>query len=326
MQREQTTVRRIEVTRRAPVLVPCAYGAPTERMHNRYGSCGALIPMRAPGTPCPDCGQPQVKPHAPDPPDGARIIDGSAALVDSTTGEVVAAQVVAATHLADRLGAELRRMHWDAPVNARDRPSNEGRLSGIVVTHRTFGYVRPQPLRRRYACARSRLDLDYPAVSAMLGEFCRVAEHVFRTQATDVYDTTARAVRELIDPQWLIEGTPWTSGIINNTAALPYHRDANNVPRSWSAMLAARRNVGGGLLHLVDYDVWLTVPNGSISVFDGQSVVHGVTPLRPGGPNPYRFTVVTYALAGMRACCGTPADEVRRAALAATEATTRRRG
>jgi hypothetical protein len=325
MQREQTTVRRIEVTRR-PVLVRCAFGQPQDRIRNRYQSCGALIPYKPKGI-CPECGQRQLNPHAAAPPPDARIIDGSAALVDSATGEVVAAQVVAATNLAYRIAAELRAItDWNAAITVRGGPANEGRLSGIIVTHRTFGFVPPQPLRRRYACTGSRLDFDYPSISRAIGEFCTVAEHVFRTQATDVYEETANNVRDLIAPAWLIEGTPWTSGIINHTAALPYHRDRNNIPGSWSAMLACRRAVDGGLLHLVDYDVWLTIPHGSITIFDGQSVVHGVSPLRLVDTNPFRYTLVTYARSGLKVCCPDPVDEPRRASLVATNATTRRRG
>ena len=318
---EHVGVRRVSVDRRDVVEVRCCYGAPSERIQNRYGSCGAMIPYQ-PRQPCPECGQPQVNAHAPMPPDDARVLDGSVALVDG--GEVVAAQVLGASAIASRLAGEFRQVHWDAPVNARNKPANEGRLSGIVVTHRTFGFTPPVPLRRRYHCAQSRLDVDHPVISGLIAEFCAEAEHAFRVQAPDAYAATTTRIHDLIPNRWLIAGTPWTSGIINHTAALPYHRDKNNVPGSWSAMLCARHAMAGGLLHLADYDVWLTVPHGSLLVFDGQSVVHGVSPMRPTGPNPYRFTLVTYARLGMRVCAPNPADEARRAQVAATMAEERR--
>jgi hypothetical protein len=323
MEGAQASVARVVRKRDPEPLVRCTFAEVADRMMNVYGSCGAMIPFH-PKSRCPSCGQRQVQATVDAPPPDADIIDGNVALIDADTGAVTPVQVVAVPDLANRIADSLRDVHWDAPVNARGKTANEGRLSGIVVTHRTFGYTPPVPLRRRYACSRSRFDYDYPEASALVDQFCIAAEHVFRTQAHEVYAETAARVREVVPGAWTIAGTPWTSGIINHTAALPYHRDSNNVVGSWSAMLSARRGVEGGMLHLADYNVWLAVPNGSISIFDGQSVVHGVTPFRLAAPNAYRFTLVCYARRGMRVCCPDPAGEAKRAAIAATEAVDRR--
>lgn len=324
MERAQTPVARIVRERNRDPLVKCIFADLDAALRNEYGSCGAMIPYK-PRSACPSCGNKQLQATASEPPPGALILDGNVALIDAESEAVAAAQVVAVPDLANRLAERLRDLKWDAPVNNRNRPANEARLSGMVVSHRTFGFTPPQTMRRRYACATSRFDIDYPDASELLGEFLVSAEHVFRTQAHEVYRETADRVRDAIPAAWLIKGTPWTSGIINNTAALPYHRDKNNVPGSWSAMLSARRNVEGGMLHLIEYDCWLAVPNGSISIFDGQSVLHGVTPFRIAAPNAYRYTVVAYARKGMRVCCPNPSGEGARAALAATEAEDRRR-
>ena len=324
MERAQTAVARLVRERNKNPLVRCIFADLDAALHNEYGSCGAMIPYK-PRSACPSCGQRQLQATAGDPPEGATVLDGNVALIDAETEAVTAVQVIAVPDLANRLADQFREIKWDAPVNQRNRPANEARLSGMVVSHRTFGFTPPQPMRRRYACSTSRFDLQHPDASDLIGEYLVAAEHVFRTQAHEVYRETAEHVRSMIPAAWLIKGTPWTSGIINNTAALPYHRDSNNVPGSWSAMLAVRNNVSGGMLHLIEYDVWLAVPNGSISVFDGQSVLHGVTPFRLAGPNPYRYTIVAYARSGMKVCCADPAGEARRAAIAATEAEDRRR-
>ncbi len=324
MQREHLGVRRIVLKRNKEHLVPCQFAELEDRLQNVLGSCGALIPF-APRKPCPNCGQRQINAHAPAPKPDSLVIEGNAAIVDEESDRIVAVQAVVATDLAHRLAEECRAIHWDGPVNNMNKPTAEARLSGIIVSHRTFGFVAPVPLRRRYGCSRSRFDFDYPNARQIIDEMCQVSEHVFRTQAESVYEETTQVVRDSIASAWLMAGTPWTSGIINNTAALPYHRDSGNIKGSWSAMLASRRNIDGGLLHLADYDAYLAVPNGSISIFDGQSVLHGVTPFRPTGPNAYRYTVVCYAKSGMKACCADPAQEARRAALRATEAVERRR-
>jgi len=324
MELAQTVVPRIVRKRTLSPLVRCTFAELDQRMLNDYGSCDAMIPY-SPRHPCPNCGHVQVQATASAPPPDAEIIEGNVALIDADTGEVSAVQVIAVPDLANRLAVDLGHIKWDAPVNARGKSANETRLSGMVVTHRTFGYTPPVPLRRRYACAAARFNFDYPSASAAISEYVVAAEHVFRTQAGDKYEATATEVLAQIPAAWRIAGSPWTSGIINNTAALPYHRDSNNIKGSWSAMLAIRNNVEGGLLHLADYDVWLRVPNGSISIFDGQSVLHGVSPFKLSGPNAYRYTIVSYARRGLRVCCPDPRGESRRAAIAATAADDKRR-
>ena len=315
MMRANTLVERLTLERHRP-MVHCAYAeGHGELWKRRISSCGALIPFR-PTYPCPQCGQRQVRAHAPSPGPDSLIIDRDVVIVDADSGEVVVAYVVAAESIATRLARSLAHVEFDNDIYTNVNTTT--RLSGLAVTHCTFGYQPPQPMRRRYGCCRSQFNARYPEAMDALGEFCRVAEHVFRTQAPDVYELTGQAVRETIAPAWLIGGTPWSSGIINHTASLPYHRDQANIPKSWSAMLGCRQGVEGGYLHLVDYDAYLAVAHGSVSIFDGQSIIHGVTPLRMVKPNGYRYTCVTYAKSAMCACSADPADELRRAQLQAT--------
>lgn len=317
MQRGLTAVERITLDRQPPTVV-CTFAADKrDRWDRKFSSCGSRIPY-APQRPCPECGTAQSRPNAPHPGEGSRVLDRDTAIIDSQTGEVVVAYVECAHSIATRLAQHLRSVKWDRDV--LNNPSTTTRLSGVAVRHRTFGYAPPSYLRRRYGCSRSQFNADYPEAMNVLAEFCRTAEHVFRTLAEDVYERTAGAVLELIAPAWRIAGTPWTSGIINATAALPYHRDQANVPSSWSAMLGCRDQVSGGLLHLLDYDVYLPVRHGSITIFDGQSVTHGVTPMTIDHAAGWRYTCVTYAKQLMSHCCPDPAGEARRAALKATEA------
>jgi len=317
VQREQSAIPRLTLPRGEP-LVPCAYTeGVTDRWERRILSCGAMVPY-FPRRLCPNCGNRLIKPHAPDPGPDSRIIRGNVAITDAETGKVVAVHIVCATDLATDLAASLSQVKWDDQVF--NNASTTSRLNGMAVTHRTFGYQPPVPMRRRYGCSRSIFNSEYPKAMDQIGRFCEIAEHVFRTHASDVHDLTAQRVRDNIAPAWLINGTPWSSGIINKTVSLPYHRDQANISTSWSAMLVCRRQVEGGLLHLADYDTYLGVPHGSITIFDGQSVVHGVTGLRMAHPGGFRYSLVTYAKTGMRKCCADPSQEARRAALHATEA------
>ena len=321
MQLEQTSIPRLTLERGEP-LVPCAYA---EGMKDRWGrrlkSCGELVKYN-PRHLCPNCGNRMVKSNPPAPVAGSRVIDGNVAIVDSLTGKVVALHIVCAADLATDLAASLGQVKFDDQVFSN--ATTTSRLSGMASTHRTFGYQPPVPMRRRYGCSRSQFNSEYPLAMEQIAQFCRVSEHVFRVHASEVHDLTCGKVRDAISPAWLIAGTPWSSGIINKTVSLPYHRDQANVTSSWSAMMVCRRQVEGGFLHLADYDTYLTVPHGSITIFDGQSITHGVTPFKMTSPAGYRYSIVTYAKVGMKKCCVNPADEGRRAALEATEAEDKR--
>ena len=305
------------VRRRVEPTFPCSWMTPGDRTIH---TCGAMIPYR-PTKPCPECGRKQVRPTAPAPGPGALIVDDNAVIVDESVGEVVAVHVTGYGRLASAIAQSLRHVEMMGIPTGKGQ---EGRLSGIVAPHRTFGFTQPSPLRRRWGCGRSSFDSQYPAAAAEVYRFAAEAEQVMRRWAPDPYRHSAEAVARLIPEAWRIKGTPWTSGIINHTAALPYHRDSGNVRGSWSAMLGARHGLDGGLLHLADYDVYLAIPHGSISIFDGQSVVHGVTPLHRTHHDAWRYTLVTYSKAGLRECCPDPAGEAHRAQLKATEAEQRR--
>lgn len=256
------------------------------------------------------------KTPAPHPPKGARVLDGDVTLLDGS-GKVVAVQSVCAPDITGPLAKLLRSIEYD--VARSGRAQNEARLSGLVSAMRTFGFTPPVPLRKRYGCARCRLNAQRPDVARELDNACWRATMAFGAMAPDAYAATeAAVVRRGVPPAWRLPGGLWTSGIINANAALPYHRDAGNVGGAWSAMLGLKRSCEGGFLHLADYGVWLTIPDGSITLFDGGRTTHGVTPFRLTHPSGHRFTVVWYARAGMAVCAPNPADEPARAAAQAT--------
>lgn len=306
---------------RGEALVPCAFGATEdERWERKISSCGAMVP-HAPRSKCPECGNKMIGAFAMSPSDNATIIEDDTVIIDADTGKVVVIHVTVARQVASELLRSISSVYFDKQVLSNK--TTTARLSGITVTHRTFGYSPPQVMRRRYGCSRSQFNRDYPEVIEHLSDFCSASESAFKEFAPEAHEETLDLVSE-IAPAWRIRGTPWTSGIINKTAALPYHVDKDNVKGSWSAMILARRNVSGGLLHLAHYNVYLAVPHGSLTLFDGQSIVHGVTPMRVSGPNAQRFSCVVYAKRAMKRCCADPKDEIKRAMREATAAEDRR--
>ncbi len=113
-------------------------------------------------------------------------------------------------------------------------------------------------------------------------------------------------------PDWRLgDHTAWTSGVVNRTSKLPYHRDRGNFP-VWSAMPVVRRGVTGGHLHLPEYGATIACRDGWAVFFGGWQLVHGVTPMRLTAPDGYRYSIVYYSLRAMRDCA-TTAVETRQA-------------
>lgn len=193
-----------------------------------------------------------------------------------------------------------------------------GRLSGIENPAMTFGYSVAQPLRQRYGCGLSRFDVQHQGPANALKIVADTAWSRVQTYMPEIAQDARERVSE-IGRDWLMgNGIPFTSGVINRSAALPYHRDSGNVRDSWSAMIVLRKNMRGGELHLPEYATWLACRHASVCVFRGQNMLHGVTPMAKEEADGHRFSIVYYAKAGFRTA-GTYAQEQARARTRATE-------
>lgn len=51
-----------------------------------------------------------------------------------------------------------------------------------------------------------------------------------------------------------------------------------------------------------EFGLGFEIKNSSLLIFDGQSILHGVTPIRRESENSYRYTVVFYTLLQMWKC------------------------
>lgn len=258
--------------------------------------------------------------NASDPPEGANRI-GNAVVTDQYGKVVLVHKQIgnSGASLLENLRPWLARFQgWDT--------QGESRLSGIGSANRTFGYTEPSKMRKRYACASSLFNLGWPAATSVLELIAMDAWNELLLEAPYEAGNHLSKVED-IKHCWRFGGAPWTSGVMNRTAAMPYHRDSGNVADSWSAMVVLRRGFEGGLLHVPELDIYLECKDLSVTLFNGQKHLHGVTPLhRPPsmqrsewqGSASYRFSIVFYAKRGFLDA-GTPEEELLRAQSRASE-------
>jgi len=112
----------------------------------------------------------------------------------------------------------------------------------------------------------------------------------------------SRAIEMNIAEEWrMTEKSNWTSGVVNRTAQLPYHKDSFNFD-VWSAMPVIRKSTLGGFLSIPEYDLCIDCADGWAVFFRGYRHVHGVTPIVKLNTAAYRYSIVFYALRGMKDC------------------------
>lgn len=189
-------------------------------------------------------------------------------------------------------------------ASVRDTPWSSTLRSGAGLRNvsKVFGMAPRKAVLKRESCRPSALYYERPDIEQVLEDTALELSQWIETYLPDISEEDRKEVLPKVLPEWRLgEETIWTSGVINLTSQLPYHRDGANF-HSWSAMPVVRRGVRGGELHLPEYDVSFGCRDGWVVYFPGWRIVHGVTPMRKVEEDGYRISVVYYSLKGMMDC------------------------
>jgi len=175
------------------------------------------------------------------------------------------------------------------------------RASGTRNASRTFGFTTRSAVLQREACTPTSLAWESPEAQITLNETAEVLGEYLREQLPEVFENDMKELEQVL-PEWrMTEDALWTSGVINQASALPYHRDGSNFD-TWSAMPVVRRGMDGGNLHMPEWDITINCRDGWALWFNGHAHVHGVTPMSPRAKDGYRYSIVFYAKRGMKDC------------------------
>lgn len=210
-------------------------------------------------------------------------------------------------------GDELRAvsMRFDAP-QLRDLESvvqsiptsSSYRTVGMKQRSRAFGF-QPRNAIRKDWCYQSSLSTEDPAAHRMIEQCGQWMSERYAEFAGDVFKQHEQAMARVL-PEWRMLGSVYTSGIINENNALAYHFDSGNFRNCWSGMIVLPHRITGGELVLPQFRVAFRFNEPSVFFFDGQSILHGVMPIRRPSMG-YRYSLVYYSLLQMWRCL--PADE-----------------
>lgn len=172
---------------------------------------------------------------------------------------------------------------------------------GISTNSAIFGF-KPRSAIRQDFCSATRMATSFQSGHKIITDFASNLNEVYRSFFPEQYAKHEKEVKERVRPEWIIPESVFTSGIINKNNPLQYHTDTGNFRGVASNMIAFRDGIFGGRLVLPEYDLKLEIADNTITIFNGQEIVHGVTPLKKYKADGYRFTLVYYSLEQMWKC------------------------
>lgn len=230
-------------------------------------------------------------------------------IYDLDTGELIGIVTRLDRPRLAALRASVRSIRYGQNV------ARQGR--GMDVRGATFGFAPKKAMARQEGCRSTATSRDRPDVAAVLDDIAGALGRQFRDLYPERAASDEAIVKGAVLDDWRMhEDSLWTSGVINQSTVLPYHRDGNNFD-TWSAMPTLRYGMDDGRLHVPEYDLVFPCGDGDVTWFFGKDLVHGVTPMTPRRPDAYRYSVVFYSIQGMKNC-RTFAEETRNAARART--------
>jgi len=222
--------------------------------------------------------------------DYTRLINEDCILIDEDTGKIIGIYF----KLPETPSALLMAI-------MSIRYDKNKRLQGLITHSRIFGWRPREKIRNDY-CSSASMSMTEPKQHAIIVEFAKTLTKYYKEFAPNIFNSHKEIADDNIMKDWLIEDTPFSSGIVNKNNELHYHHDAGNFKDVYSNMVAFKSNVKGGFLSMPEYDVGLEIATNSVLLFDGQKILHGVTPIKLLNKNSYRYTIVYYTLKAMWNC------------------------
>jgi hypothetical protein len=197
------------------------------------------------------------------------------------------------------------------------------RTAGLSAATQTFGSVPRRAIRTDF-CHIAALANSHPELHERLCELGKYASDIYARFVPDVWQQHLETVTATMEKKHLVSGV-YTGGVVNKNSALGGHTDAGNVAKTWNSQLTIKKDIEDSYLVMPEFRVALEVADGSMALFEAQSVWHGVTPVLKTRKNSVRYSVVWYSTQALKNCL--PRDEeIQRIQRKKTEREWRRAG
>ena len=175
------------------------------------------------------------------------------------------------------------------------------RTGGERTLSRIFGYVPRRPVFMKNFCSSTNMHEDAPNAYRALELLADTVHQLYKEALSNTWQTHNVTTEQVLD-DWRIKGTVFTSGIVNKNNALVYHYDRGNFKDVYSCRVSFTKGLSGGNLLYPEFGFHIALPDNSVTFFDGQKYMHGVSPIRLKNKYSYRYTIVYYSLKNMWTC------------------------
>lgn len=210
-------------------------------------------------------------------------------------------------------------------INGLDGWSIAARGSGIKTQTIAIGTQARSPAQSREHCATASIGHRHPGCHSNILTMADMGQRYYEQHLPDELKLHSDWTDKNILPEWRINKTVFTSGVINKNCSMAYHKDRGNTADGWSCMFVFKNHMSGGDLNVIDLDAKIFLPDRSVLFFDGKHYMHGVTKMLKTRSDGYRYSVVFYTLEAIKSCL-TYKDEIKRAQKLRTEREMRRAG
>src|SRR5256885_8339426 len=207
--------------------------------------------------------------------DYERLITRSTLIQEQSTGRVSIVYLELEDDCTEVVDI-LRGIQYDA----------DERTSGFLSQSRIFGY-RPRITIRDDFCTVAALAHENARAHQVVTSYAEKVAMYYQQFNPQLYAHHQQLTDKVL-PEWKIEHSVFTSGIINKNNPLPYHFDTGNFKHVWSNMLVFKHDISGGYLAVPEYDCGFFLRHNSLLMFDGQNILHGVTPITMLSADAYR--------------------------------------
>ena len=116
---------------------------------------------------------------------------------------------------------------------------------------------------------------------------------------------------ERTPPEWVIQGTPWTTLTINNTYPTGVHKDAGDLDAGVSAIAVFSRGIGGAELVFPQWGVAAPMKSGDLIFMDAHQW-HANMPIIKENDDSERVSVVFYYRTNMLNCASQEVENQKR--------------
>lgn len=198
-----------------------------------------------------------------------------------------------------KMPKHLREMSREVALNTK--PTASARTRGVPQLSSVYGFIPRNPIREDYCRLTKKSKEEVGNFKKSLELNKAVAEY-YKSVDKQVYNIAMEDVRAQVLPDYRLADTPWVNCNVNLNQVIKYHTDSGNIKGDYSNVIIVKEGVDGGYLACPELGYTLAQQDGFMVFFDGQSILHGVTPCSFKNKDSYRCSIVFYTLENLRLC------------------------